>query len=248
MDVYEAIHDADVANVELTARWEMALEEIATKGVQASVFLNNIKGFTRRITSEIISSEGVSNIRQKLSAFIPDCPKCGAKLGLLEQSAWCESCNWTLWRNVGGKRLSDEVIREVLKKDENGKINGKTSLLSGFRSRDGREFSAIVEIDDDGRTRLVYPDTGKSLQITCPLCKKEMTVSNRSVSCSCGLNVWRKVYGITLTDAQMKKLLTKGRSGLITLITKDGKKYKADLELQRDGSLVRIYENKNKNK
>ena len=235
LEVYEAIHDGDISNVELTARWEMSLEEVARSGGSSGTFLDGIKAFTTRVTREIITSEGVAGIKKKLEEIIPDCPACGKKLRLLEKSAWCSECNWTLWRKVSGKDLTDDHIRELLK-------NGKTGLLSGFRSKDGKEFSAVIELNADGSTRLNF--SKREFDVRCPLCKKPMKAGKKGAWCECGLNVWRNIGGKELSDAVLQRLLTKGRSGVISFTSKNGREYKADLELQRDGSLRFIYEDK----
>lgn len=233
MEVYEAIHDGDIANVELTARWEMSLEQVARNGGSSGTFLDGIKAFTTRVTREIIRSEGVAGIKRKLEEIIPDCPACGKKLRLLEKSAWCSECNWTLWRKVSGKDLTDDHIRELLK-------NGKTGLLSGFRSKDGKEFSAVIELNADGSTRLNF--SKREFDVKCPLCGKPMKAGKKGAWCECGLNVWRSAGGKELSDAVLQKLLTKGRSGIMSFTSKNGREYKADLELQRDGSLRFIYQ------
>lgn len=63
-------------------------------------------------------------------------------------------CPLTVFRNKGGKQLSDKQITELVTK-------GKTSLIKGFRSREGKTFDAHVAFDKDFRTVYEFPPKSK---------------------------------------------------------------------------------------
>ena len=155
LEVYGAVRDKDVANVELTARWEIALDDIA-EGKSAPIeFARGIRDFTRRITKELLEADDVKALSAKMDAYSIKCPKCGSTIRLGEKTAWCKSCNLTVYRNVAGKKLSDSAMTDLLTK-------GKTRMLSGFKSKSGKEFSAAVELMEDGKTRLEFPKRKES--------------------------------------------------------------------------------------
>ena len=150
LEVYGSVRDKDVANVELTARWEIALDDIA-EGKSAPIeFARGIRDFTRRITKELLDADDVKSLSTRMDAYSVKCPKCGSPIRLGEKTAWCKACNFTVYRNVAGKKLSDSAMTDLLTK-------GATRMLGGFKSKAGKEFAAAVELLEDGKTRLVFP-------------------------------------------------------------------------------------------
>ena len=69
--VYDLIKDQKIANVRMSAEWEMALHQIETKELDSNQFIIDIKNYTKEITQELLSI----NIPQE---NIPEikCPKC----------------------------------------------------------------------------------------------------------------------------------------------------------------------------
>ena len=51
-------------------------------------------------------------------------------------------CGFTLFRNKGGKELSDKQLAELLTK-------GRTGVIKGFRSREGKAFDASLVLRPD---------------------------------------------------------------------------------------------------
>jgi DNA topoisomerase-3 len=45
-----------------------------------------------------------------------------------------------VWREIGGKRLTEKQIRALIGK-------GKTGLLKGFKSRSGKKFDSGLRLD-----------------------------------------------------------------------------------------------------
>lgn len=88
------------------------------------------------------------------------CPRC--KQGTVRYtpkgvgcSRWKEGCNFSVWREQCGKKLSDSQIQELV-------IKGKTKVIKGFRKKDGSEtFEARLILTEDFRVRLDFGDTRK---------------------------------------------------------------------------------------
>ncbi len=150
LEVYGSVRDKDVANVELTARWEIALEDIAEGSKAPLEFAKGIREFTRRITRELLSAEDVRSLSVRMDAYSVKCPRCGEVIRIGDRSAWCKACNYTVYRTVAGKHLSEDAMKDLLTK-------GTTRVLKGFKSKAGKEFGAAVELLEDGKTRLVFP-------------------------------------------------------------------------------------------
>ena len=144
MNIYRSLRDMDVSNVEMTAKWEMSLNDIADGVSDESKFSSEIRTYTEALTRQIISEEGIRRIKEKVGDLEPKCPRCGKSIRIGEKSAWCPDCNFTIWRTVAGKTLSEETIKALLK-------NGKTSVLKGFTSKSGKTFDAALKLDKDGK-------------------------------------------------------------------------------------------------
>lgn len=158
LNVYAAIRDRSIAKVDLTARWEMALEEIADGRRDDMQFEAAIRKYTESIVADILKGGGrMEKLRDSLQTTIKKeklvCPKCGGELGLFEKSAWCRNkeCGFTLWRTVAQKKLSDETMKKLIR-------DKQTGLLTGFKSKSGKTFDAYLKMDDEGRVNFEFPD------------------------------------------------------------------------------------------
>lgn len=66
-------------------------------------------------------------------------------------------------------------------------------------------------------------------QCKCPRCGKTVRIWPKNAKCpECGLILWREVFGKTLSESTVKKLLEEGRCGIVKgLTSKAGKKFDA---------------------
>jgi len=55
-----------------------------------------------------------------------------------------------IFRQKAGKDLTDDEMKELI-------TNGKTGVLKGFKSKQGKKFSAIVAFDSDFNTQFIFP-------------------------------------------------------------------------------------------
>ncbi len=80
---------------------------------------------------------------------------------------------------------------------------------------------------------------------TCPLCRQgEIVETARAYGCSryregCGLTIWKRIAGLTLTEEQVRRLLEQGRlPRLEGFISKAGKPFGAGLRLDESGKVA----------
>ena len=148
LDVFRALSKLEVSSVDMTARWEIALDDIAEGTGDAEKFRLGIRDYTVKVTGQLMEENNVSVIREKMAAMIPKCPRCGKEMRLTEKSAWCQGCGLNIWRAVIGKRLTDEQLRSIVNR-------GRTGLLHGFVKKDG------TKIEDGARLVLQQDFTVK---------------------------------------------------------------------------------------
>ncbi len=153
--VYLAVRDKKIADVSMTGQWESALNKIAAGEMDADTFHRGIEVYAAQITNELLESK-IEGGQQRESY---SCPKCKDGLVTIYQKvAKCnnESCGLTVFRNKSDKDLTDGQLKDLLTK-------GRTSIIKGFKSREGKSFDAAIAFDDGYKTAFSFPlKTGSS--------------------------------------------------------------------------------------
>ena len=60
-------------------------------------------------------------------------------------------CSVTIFRNKSDKQLTDKQITELV-------TIGKTALIKGFKSRNGKTFDASIAFDEQFNVTFVFPE------------------------------------------------------------------------------------------
>lgn len=152
----EAIEGTLLSSPSMTAKWETYLRKIGTGEGQKEQFLKSMEKFIQHLldtTTEKIERthfsiqqiEGQAPYAKKKFAKIAKCPRC--EKGTIIQhpkfygcSAYKEGCKQTFPGFFLGKRLTATHIRALCEK-------GHTEKIEGFRSKDGRVFSAALQFN-----------------------------------------------------------------------------------------------------
>ncbi len=150
LNVYSAVRDRSIASVELTAKWEMALEEIADGKREEAAFEDDIRRYTTAVVKNLLKGERLQQVRDALQREKLKCPNCGKEIKLFDKSAWCRECKFTVWRSVARKRLGDETMKKLIRE-------GQSGLISGFKNKDGKTFEAYLKLERDGRLSFEFP-------------------------------------------------------------------------------------------
>ena len=94
--------------------------------------------------SEPPSKRGKGKSRGKV---LGPCPKC--KEGQVVENAkayrcsrYRDGCNFTIWKTVAGKRLTEKQAQLLM-------ANGRTEKMQGFVSKAGKKFAAWLKFDDE---------------------------------------------------------------------------------------------------
>lgn len=149
--LYSIVKGMDIANVEMTGRWEAELARIERGEKAAADFNAEIEAYTRRITADLLASEKLFRARETTFA----CPKCGkGSMRFYAKVVKCdnEACALPVFRQVAGKLLSDKEITDLL-------TEGRTAVLHGFKSKQGKSFDAALAFDEEFRVKFIFDDT-----------------------------------------------------------------------------------------
>ena len=148
--VYDTVKDKKIADVEMTAAWEDTLAKIETGEADAPSFRRDIEVYTAQIVAELLSA----TLDVAPSGEQCTCPKCKkSRILFFDKVAKCADvdCGFTLFRNKGGKVLTDKQIVGLV-------TTGRTPLVKGFRNREGRSFDAALVLNPDFTIGYSFPD------------------------------------------------------------------------------------------
>ena len=148
--VYDTVKDKKIADVEMTAAWEDTLAKIETGEADAPSFRRDIEVYTAQIVAELLSA----TLDVAPSGEQCTCPKCKkSRILFFDKVAKCADvdCGFTLFRNKGGKVLTDKQIVGLV-------TTGRTPLVKGFRNREGRSFDAALVLNPDFTISYSFPD------------------------------------------------------------------------------------------
>jgi DNA topoisomerase III len=242
------LHIVELASPELTGEWEHKLKLIEAGKMTREEFMAQISDLVKNVVSTIKHGE----IPDVVYATVPaPCPKCGGVVQENYRKVQCQKCDFSLWRVISGREWTPEELAELFTKRFVGP-------LTGFRSKQGRPFSAGVRLTDDLRTEFDFgqgaagegeeaPDfSGQEALGACPKCGARVFEHGVAYVCekalgpgrSCDFRSGRLILQQPIEREQMKKLLETGRTDLLSgFVSKKGRKFKAFLVKQPDGKI-----------
>ena len=93
------------------------------------------------------------------------CPLCGRPVVEKQKSYQCSSnhfrknddddwemvagCGLKIWKTIAHKKITPKIAKVLLSE-------GKTDMLSGFKSKAGKEFQAALKLEEDGSVTFVF--------------------------------------------------------------------------------------------
>ena len=146
--VYNIVKDKRIADVEMTGQWETALAKIESGEMNPDTFRKGIEVYAAQITEELLQVQ----VSVADAEHIP-CPKCHfGRILFYLKVAKCSNvdCSLTVFRNKEEKQLTDSQIADLVTK-------GRTALIKGFRSKEGKTFDAYLTFDKKFRTVYEFP-------------------------------------------------------------------------------------------
>lgn len=147
LQVYELVKDRKIADVAMTAEWELALQKIENNEADAGAFQKEMETYASSITNELLQTSIPQNNLPKLV-----CPKCKSQqLIIRDKIVKCpdEICNWVQFRNVCGVQIGIADIESLVSK-------GKTSLIKGMKSKAGKKFDAYIVLNNKAESSFEF--------------------------------------------------------------------------------------------
>ncbi len=148
LQVYELVKDKRIADVAMTATWEVALQAIEHGVGSAATFQQQIENYATSITAELLSLS-----LKPVAGPILRCPKCqSAQLNISDKVVKCTdpACGWVLFLKICGVTLPVAEIKNLV-------TTRKTSLIKAMKGKSGKLFDAYLILDDQMKTSFQFP-------------------------------------------------------------------------------------------
>ena len=230
-----ALMDEKVKSPEMTGEWEFKLSQVEKGKLPPIEFRDGIVNYVKELFEHLRQKYGSQFERETVTEAIP-CPKCSSPLEIAPWGYVCKNaeCGFKAGHTIAGRTLSHAEMATLLK-------NGKSDLLSGFKSKKGTDFSAKLSLDKDFNITFEFESDGKfhgqKTNYKCPLCGETLEENKNAIFCpACNFTLFKSMAGKKLRVADIKALLTDGKTELLTgFKSKKGTEFDAYVKLGADG-------------
>ena len=222
------LHIVELASPELTGEWEHKLKLIEQGKLSRDEFMKEISELVKKVVAMIKTGEIPDVVYATVSA---PCPKCGGVVQENYRKFQCQKCDFTIWKVTSGREWSPDEIGQLITKRSIGP-------LTGFRSRMGKPFSAVVKLTDEFKAEFDFgqdtregeeaPDFSAQEPLgSCPKCGARVFEHGMAYTCekavgpgkSCDFRSGRMILQRTIERAQMEKLLASGKTDLLQFVS-----------------------------
>jgi DNA topoisomerase-3 len=230
----------EITSPELTGDWEFKLKQMEHGKLPREEFMEHIEQVTRDLVERIRNGD----IPDTAFATVPaPCPKCGGTVQENYRKFQCQKCDFSLWKVTSGREWSPEEVAQLITKRSIGP-------LTGFRSRMGKPFAALMRLNDEWRAEFDFgqsgdagseeaPDFSKQESFgACPKCGARVYEHGMAYVCekslgaarNCDFRTGKIILQQPVEQEQLRKLLATGRTDLLPrFISKKGRPFKAYL-------------------
>ena len=231
---------SEITSPELTGDWEFKLKQMEQGKLTRGEFMEHIESVARDLVARIKGGDIPDTAFATVAA---PCPKCGGVIQENYRKFQCQGCEFNLWKVISGREWTPEEIAELITRRTIGP-------LTGFRSRMGRPFAAVLKLSEEQRIEFDFgqarpEDEGEAPDFSaqqplgaCPKCGARVFDSGMAYVCekavgsprTCDFRSGKIILQQQIERAQMEKLLASGRTDLLNrFISKKGRPFKAFL-------------------
>jgi DNA topoisomerase-3 len=194
----------ELKSAQLTGRWEARLSQIAEGKESRAEFMAAVGESIGQIIAAIEQAEPPPPERRP----IPDgpelgkCPVCGDPVREDNRVYTCEkgrACSFVIFKSLAKRNVSKRMVKTLLAGEQ-------TDTLKGFKSKKGKDFSAALRLDEEGKVKFVFEDRTPSppreaapivnssspVGESCPDCKDGRIIAGRTAF---GCDRWREGCG-----------------------------------------------------
>ena len=238
----------ELCSPELTGNWEFQLKQMEHGALPRSAFMDHIVDLTKEMVSRIKRGDIPDTAFQTLRT---PCPKCGSKVNETYRKFKCQKCDFSIWKVVSSREFAPEEIETLIEKKSVGP-------LTGFRSRMGKPFAAVVRLTAEFRAEFDFgrpsdAEGGEKVDFSgltplgpCPKCGGRVFEQPMAYVCehsvnadrTCDFRSGRVILQRPIEREEIQKLLATGRTDLLhRFISRKGRPFSAFLVRGADGKV-----------
>jgi len=216
---------------ELTGEWEYKLAQMERGKLAREAFMREIQDMTRDTVERIRRGAEKGEVPGNYVTLRTACPRCGGVVKENYRRFACTQCEFSISKHPGSRFFEVAEVEALLRDKQIGP-------LTGFRSKIGRPFSAVLKLvppehklefdfgnapaGEDGEAEAVDL-SGLTPLGTCPKCGGGVFEQPMSYVCansvggsrSCDFRSGRVILQQTIEPEQMQKLLADGRTDIL---------------------------------
>ncbi len=240
----------ELTSPELTGEWEHKLKQIEQRELDRASFMRDIARMTQIIVKRAKEYDG-DTVPGDYATLVTPCPKCGGVVKENYRRYACTQCDFSISKHPGGRTFETSEAETLLKARELGP-------LTGFISKQGRPFAAVLRITDEYKLEFDFgqkdDDSTEAVDFSgqeslgpCPKCGAPVYEHGMNYVCEksvgperqCDFRSGKVILQQEISAGQMRKLLADGRTDLLTdfVSSRTHRKFKAFLVRQSDGKI-----------
>ena len=241
----------ELTSPELTGEWERKLAQMERGLLSRDEFMQHIVALTQEIVERAKRFDS-DTVPGEFATLTAPCPKCGGVVKETYKKFVCQSCDWNTWKIVAGRQFETAEMETLLRE-------GRVGPLSGFRNKLGRPFEAEIRLNDakqpefefgqprEGEAEASVDFSGQDSLGPCPKCGASVYEQGNAYVCersvgpnrSCDFRSGKLILQQPVEPAQMRKLLTEGKTDLLTgfVSARTRRKFAAYLVRDKDGKV-----------
>lgn len=240
----------ELTSPELTGDWEYRLKQIEQGQLDRADFMAKIEDMTEAIVRRAKEYERDTVPGDYVTLATP-CPVCGGVVKENYRRYACTACDFSIGKHPGGKTLEIPEVEELLQ-------NRTIGPLTGFISKMGRPFAAILRINDENKLEFDFGqnddeddepvDFSDQTPVgSCPKCSANVYEHGVRYVCekavgpekSCDFRSNKVILQQEISREQMHKLLTEGKTDLLEnfVSNRTNRKFKAFLTRDSKGKI-----------
>ena len=239
----------ELSSPELTGNWEFKLKQMEHGNLPRSEFMDHIVDLTREMVSRIKRGKIPDTAFRTLNT---PCPKCGGKVQENYRKFKCQKCDFSIWKVVSSREFAPEEIETLI-------VKRSVGPLTGFRSRAGKPFAAMVRLSPEFRAEFDFGPqagadgtteavdfSGQTPLGLCPKCGGRVFEQPVAYTCEnsvgparrCDFRSGRVILQRPIEPEQIQKLLATGKTDLLhRFISRKGRPFSAFLVRGADGKV-----------
>ncbi len=216
---------------ELTGEWEFKLAQMERGKLSREEFMREIEQMTRDTVERIRKGAEKGEVPGDYVTLKTPCPRCGSVVKENYRRFACTRCEFSISKHPGSRFFEVSEVEALLREKTIGP-------LTGFRSKIGRPFSAVLKLVapefklefDFGNAPAGEGEEGEAVDFSgltplgrCPKCGGAVYEQPMAYVCensvggerSCNFRSGKVILQQTIEPEQMKKLLEGGRTDLL---------------------------------